>query len=260
MKRSPRRENGMRGAGVEMGKGGTERKMADHSENNMKTERKGKTCIIVGAGTLSVPDIPVQSGDFVIAADGGYAYCRRLGVEPDLILGDFDSLDEENRRHVEAVRQERPDRVQLLPVMKDDTDMLAAMKEGLKRSFRSFDIYAAAQGKRLSHTIANIQCLNYLKEHGASGRLIEAEEEVFLLRNETVTFDRKERGFLSLFSLGDRAEGVTIRNMKYLLNEAVVDNAFPVGVSNEFIGEAGSVTVKNGTLLVIVERPLPYSA
>ena len=219
-----------------------------------RTGQKMGTCIIIGAGELTVDAIPVRPEDFVIAADGGYAHCRQLGVEPDLILGDFDSLDEENRRHVEALRRKQPDRVQIFPVIKDDTDMLAAMKEGLKKGFVSFDLYAAAQGKRLSHTIANIQCLNYLKEHGASGRLMEAEETVFLLRNETVTFDEKERGFLSLFSLGDRAEGVTIRNMKYLLDEAVVTNAFPVGVSNEFIGKAGSVTVKNGTLLVILER------
>ena len=210
------------------------------------------TCIIVGAGELTVGEIPVKEWDFVIAADGGFAYCRRLGVEPDLILGDFDSLDEGNKRAVEAIRQERPERVQVLPVMKDDTDMLAAMKEGLKRGFRSFDIYAAAQGRRLSHTIANIQCLNYLKENGASGRLIEAGETVFLLRDETVEFVKEQKGFLSLFSLGDRAEGVTIRNMKYLLDRATVTNAFPVGVSNEFIGEAGSVTVESGTLLVIV--------
>ena len=210
------------------------------------------TCIIVGAGELTVGEIPVKEGDFVIAADGGFAYCRRLGVEPDLILGDFDSLDEGNKRAVEAIRQERPERVQVLPVMKDDTDMLAAMKEGLKRGFRSFDIYAAAQGRRLSHTIANIQCLNYLKENGASGRLIAAGETVFLLRDETVEFVKEQKGFLSLFSLGDRAEGVTIRNMKYLLDRATVTNAFPVGVSNEFIGEAGSVTVESGTLLVIV--------
>ena len=210
------------------------------------------TCIIVGAGELTVGEIPVKEGDFVIAADGGFAYCRRLGVEPDLILGDFDSLDEGNKRAVEAISRERPERVQVLPVMKDDTDMLAAMKEGLKRGFRSFDIYAAAQGRRLSHTIANIQCLNYLKENGASGRLIEAGETVFLLRDETVEFVKEQKGFFFFFSLGDRAEGVTIRNMKYLLDRATVTNAFPVGVSNEFIGEAGSVTVESGTLLVIV--------
>ena len=212
---------------------------------------KTGTCVIIGAGELTVDRIPVRDGDFVIAADGGYAYSRRLGLEPDLILGDFDSLDEENRRQVEAIRKECPERVQVLPVMKDDTDMLAAMKEGLKRGFRHFDIYAAAQGKRLSHTIANIQCLNYLKERGASGRLIEAEETVFLIRNETVCFSSRQRGFLSLFSLGERAEGVTIRHMKYELDRAEVTNDFPVGVSNEFIGEPASITVEKGTLLVI---------
>ncbi len=72
------------------------------------------------------------------------AHCRQLGVEPDLILGDFDSLDEENRRHVEVLRREQPDRVRVFPVIKDDTDMLAAVKEGLKRGFVSFDLYAAA--------------------------------------------------------------------------------------------------------------------
>ena len=230
-------------------------KEAERRATDNRTRQGQGTCIIVGAGQLTIRDIPVKKEDFVIAADGGYAYCRQLGVEPDLILGDFDSLDEENRRHVESVHQDHPGKVQILPVMKDDTDMLAAMKEGLKRGFRNFDIYAAARGERLSHTIANIQCLNYLKEQGASGRLIEASETVLLLRNETITFEKGKKGFFSLFSLGDRAEGVTIRNMKYLLNEAMVTNAFPVGVSNEFIGEAGSITVKNGTLLVILEEP-----
>ena len=120
---------------------------------------KTGTCVIIGAGELTVDRIPVRDGDLVIAADGGYAYSRRLGLEPDLILGDFDSLDEENRRQVEAIRKECPERVQVLPVMKDDTDMLAAMKEGLKRGFRHFDIYAAAQGKRLSARINGIRAV-----------------------------------------------------------------------------------------------------
>ena len=75
-----------------------------------------------------------------------------------------------------------------------------------------------------------------------------------MMKRSGASFEKGKKGFFSLFSLGDRAEGVTIRNMKYLLDEAVVTNAFPVGVSNEFIGKAGSVTVKNGTLLVILER------
>ena len=211
---------------------------------------RSDTCVIFGAGEYyGAPVVP--NGAFVVAADGGLDHVRELGVTADVVIGDFDSLT--GRPPADG------ERTIALPAEKDDPDMLSALKIGWSHGCRTFHIHGGLGG-RIDHTIANIQCLNYLKEHGASGRLIEAEEEVFLLRNETVTFDRKERGFLSLFSLGDRAEGVTIRNMKYLLNEAVVDNAFPVGVSNEFIGEAGSVTVKNGTLLVIVERPLPYSA
>ena len=64
-------------------------------------------------------------------------------------------------------------------------------------------------------------------------------------------FSSQQRGFLSLFSLGERAEGVTIRHMKYELDRAEVTNDFPVGVSNEFIGEPASITVEKGTLLVI---------
>ncbi len=86
--------------------------MAEIITENRTGQRTG-ICIIIGAGELTVDAIPVRPEDFVIAADGGYAHCRQLGVEPDLILGDFDSLDEENRRHVEALRREQPDRVRV---------------------------------------------------------------------------------------------------------------------------------------------------
>lgn len=207
-------------------------------------------CIIVGAGELKSRTIEVRKEDFVIAADAGFSHCRRMGLSPDLIVGDFDSLPKEEQAQLERIRKEEPQRLLTLPSEKDDTDMLAAIREGLAKGCREFFLYGGLGG-RLGHTIANIQCLNYLKERGASGRLIEAEETVFLIRNETVCFSSRQRGFLSLFSLGERAEGVTIRHMKYELDRAEVTNDFPVGVSNEFIGEPASITVEKGTLLVI---------
>ena len=207
-------------------------------------------CIIVGAGELKSRTIEVRKEDFVIAADAGFSHCRRMGLSPDLIVGDFDSLPKEEQARLERIRKEEPQRLLTLPSEKDDTDMLAAIREGLAKGCREFFLYGGLGG-RLGHTIANIQCLNYLKERGASGRLIEAEETVFLIRNETVCFSSRQRGFLSLFSLGERAEGVTIRHMKYELDRAEVTNDFPVGVSNEFIGEPASITVEKGTLLVI---------
>ena len=209
-----------------------------------------KRCIIVGAGELTVSKIPVEEEDLVIAADGGYAYCRRLGIRPDLILGDFDSIDCANAELVKEIRETEPERVITLPVEKDDTDMLAALKEGLRRGCDEFLIYAG-MGGRFSHTLANVQCLNFLKEQGADGRLMEEKGMALLLRDETITFDSKKEGLLSLFSLGERAV-VTIRNMKYPLDKAVVTNSLPIGVSNAFIGEEASITAESGTLLLLV--------
>ncbi len=76
---------------------------------------------------------------------------------------------------------------------------------------------------------------------------------ILVAKNETVRFKKNLEGFLSLFSLGEKAEGVTITNMKYLLDKAVVTNDFPIGVSNEFIGKESSVTVENGTLLIMID-------
>lgn len=209
-------------------------------------------CVIIGAGDLTVSEIPLHEGDFIIAADGGFGYCRYLEIEPDMILGDFDSIDERNMEYIMEMRALHPEKVKVLPAQKDDTDMLAAIKEGLQRGYTEFVIYGG-QGGRLSHTMANIQCLAYLKEKGAKGYLMDGNGMILVAQNETISFKKNLEGFLSLFSLGEKAEGVTIRNMKYLLDKAVVTNDFPVGVSNEFIGKESSITVEKGMLLIMID-------
>ena len=128
--------------------------------------------------------------------------------------------------------------------------MLAAIRVGLEKGCREFFLYGGLGG-RLGHTIANIQCLNYLKERGASGYLTDASGLIQVAKNETIRFEKRETGWLSLFSLGEKAEGVTLRGLKYELTDAVVTNSFPIGVSNEFIGKEAAVTVRNGTLLIL---------
>ena len=207
-------------------------------------------CIVIGAGELTVPGIEVKDGDFVIAADAGFSHCERLGIEPDLIVGDFDSLKEGDGEALEEIRRREPERILTLPSEKDDTDMLAAIRVGLEKGCREFFLYGGLGG-RLGHTIANIQCLNYLKERGASGYLTDASGLIQVAKNETIRFEKRETGWLSLFSLGEKAEGVTLRGLKYELTDAVVTNSFPIGVSNEFIGKEAAVTVRNGTLLIL---------
>lgn len=211
---------------------------------------KSETCILLCAGDLNLSQIEAAQQDYVIAVDGGILYADFLGLEPQLVVGDFDSIDEKGEQLLAGIEGEHPEKVVRLKTQKDDTDTLAALKEGLKRGYRKFRLYAA-MGGRLEHTIANLQTLLYLKEQGAQGYLMDAECMVFLIQEE-ISFQQEMEGYLSLFAMNGKAEGVTIRGMKYLLQDAVLTESFPVGISNEFTNEQAVVSVHKGTLLAIV--------
>lgn len=209
-------------------------------------------CIVICAGDLTLGEIPVGEEDLVIAVDGGLDYCAVLNVEPDLILGDFDSLSEEEYAAVEQLEQQIPERVIRLQREKDETDGLAALQEGLKRGYTEFRIYAGTGG-RFDHTLANIQCLLYLKNRGASGYLVDGTGMMLVIKNEAVHFRRNLKGTLSLFSMVEESKGVTIRGMKYELEHASVRNDFPIGISNEFIGQEAEILVEDGTLVCMLQ-------
>lgn len=209
-------------------------------------------CIVIGAGDLTLGELVAGEEDLCIAVDGGLSYCGILGVEPDLILGDFDSVSEKEAEAVEKLEKQIPDRIIRLPREKDDTDMLAALKEGLKRGYRDFRIYAGTGG-RFDHTLANIQCLVFLKKHGAAGYLVDGTGMTLVILNEAVHFRKSLEGYLSLFSLVEESKGVTIEGMKYTLENAMLRNDYPVGVSNEFVGKEAVVSVEDGCLACILQ-------
>lgn len=197
-------------------------------------------CFIVGAGDFDGAYFSPAAGDLVIAADGGYAHLTRLGVVPDIVLGDFDSLD--------AV----PDHPCVLrhPTRKDDTDMGLALKTGLERGYRSFALFGGLGGARLDHTLANIQSLAWLCTQGARGMLVGGGRVVAALENGAMAFRESCRGFLSVFCHGDSASGVFLRGLKYPLDNAALSCRFPLGVSNEFLGIPARVEVERGLLIV----------
>ncbi|MDE5950125.1 MAG: thiamine diphosphokinase [Acetatifactor sp.] len=208
-------------------------------------------CIIVAAGDLTVSKIEVSREDLLIAVDGGLDYCELLGLEPDLVLGDFDSAGETQLAQVALWEEQSPERVIRLKPEKDDTDTLAAIRVALERGYTSFLLYGATGG-RLEHTIANIQCLLFLKRHGAVGYLMDGLGMCFVMEDEEVRFRASMEGYLSLFSLGGKALGVNIRGMKYELEDEEITNDFPIGISNEFIGQEAAGSVRQGQLLGIV--------
>lgn len=199
------------------------------------------TCVIFGAAEFDKLLAPIDKSDFVLAADGGLTHTKTLGITPQGIIGDFDSLG-----YV-------PQGAQVYPVEKDDTDSMLAVRKGLELGFRRFVLYGALDGPRLDHTVANLQTLLFLAEHGARGYLVGKNHIVTAIRNETVAFPAGYGGILSLFCLGEKAEGVTLKGLKYCLKDGTLESSFPLGVSNHFTGEAAAVTVGRGSLIAIYD-------
>ncbi len=202
------------------------------------------SCVIFCAGRFGGLAEPIGPKDLVIAADGGLDHVKRLGIEPQVILGDFDSLG----------RTPVGDNVLRYPVEKDDTDSMLALREGLRRGYRRFLLYGALDGPRLDHTVANFQALAFLAERGAFGILAGVDTMAAVVKNEGLRFSEEAQGIVSVFCLGPDAEGVTIRNLQYPLEKGRLTAAFPLGVSNHFVGEPGEISVKHGSLLVLWPR------
>ena len=171
-------------------------------------------------------------------------------------MGDFDSLKNssaEALRGVMEIREHDPDRIVELPVKKDDTDTLRAVRIGLERGYRKFYFYGALGGKRFEHSFANIQTLLFLKHHGAKGYIMDRDSLVMVAENETVHFHKGNTGMLSVFALSEKAAGVTLRGMMYNMEKGTLKNDFPLGVSNEFLkDEEAEITVEDGALLITV--------
>ena len=198
------------------------------------------TCVIVGAGEVIEEEIHVDSGEYVIAADGGLEYLAHRGISADMALGDFDSLG-----HI-------PEHENLVvhPAMKDDSDMMLAVQEGLRLGWRQFRIYGGLGG-RLDHTVANLQTLIYLAKQGGRGELIGNGVHITAINNGSVQFDPAHKGYISVFCLSGRAGGVWIKGLKYTLEDAELTSDRPLGLSNEFLGVESEIGVKNGALVIL---------
>ncbi len=199
-------------------------------------------CIIFCAGGFDRLIEPINKEDWVIAADGGLAHFENLNRKPDVILGDFDSLG-----YV-------PEGAQVFPVEKDDTDAMLSVRKGLEAGYREFLLYGSLDGPRVDHTVANFQTLQYLVDNNATGWLIGNTQMVTVVKNSCLRFPAEFAGTISVFCMGDTAKGVTIKGLKYALDNGVLTPGFPLGVSNGFLGQDAEISVKEGSLLVILSR------
>lgn len=201
------------------------------------------TCLIVSGGDFCPPPDALRDAVFVIACDRGYVYAERLGLTPDLIIGDFDSAP--------PPRSSAP--VKRFPSRKDDTDTMLAAREALVRGFADVAV-CCAFGGRLDHTLANLQTAAYLAAHGARARLYGSDAEALAFAAGEARIPRRAGWSLSVFALSDKCEGVTIRGAKYECENETLTNAFPLGVSNVWAAEEAVISARSGILLALQSR------
>ena len=199
-----------------------------------------QTCHIFCAGGFEKLACPIADGDYILAADGGLKHLQVLGLQPHGIIGDFDSLG-----YV-------PEGAQVFPVEKDDTDSMLAVRKGLELGYRRFVLYGSLDGPRLDHTIANLQTLCFLAQHGARGYLVGLSYMATAISGGQLEFSEEARGVLSLFCFGSPAR-VTLEGLKYTLREGSLESGFPLGVSNHFVGNRASVQVHEGCVVALYD-------
>lgn len=207
------------------------------------TTEKRSCWIFGGAPVSSDYKIIPPSDAYLIAADSGFSLLKRMGIIPDLVLGDFDSLTENKPTDCEILTA---------AAEKDDTDTMLAIKTALSRGYRDITI-AGSIGGRLDHTVANIQSLAYIIENGGSGRLVGETDTAELLGEGEYRFVKNDTMYFSVFSYGDEAV-VTTRGTKYDLNSYCLTNSFPLGVSNEILSSECTLKIEKGRVLVIFSK------
>ncbi|NCC07689.1 MAG: thiamine diphosphokinase [Clostridia bacterium] len=183
-----------------------------------------------------------DGAEIIIAADMGWMHARRLGVEPTLCVGDYDSAEMPQFANVE-----------LLPREKDDTDTMYAARRAVKLGADEV-ILLGALGGRIDHTLANFAVLLYLENHGVKAMAADETTQITVLKKGKHVLNSQPDTYVSLFPVGKKALGITLDGFKYPLKKATIKASFPIGISNEFKAETGEITVKHGALYCILTK------
>lgn len=202
---------------------------------------------IVTAAPISARDLDFyrsvkpQEGDMVICADGGFDNAIQFAMQPDLVIGDFDSVASRVPEKIEIMK---------FPSEKDKTDTQLAVEHALERGAKEVVILGNLSG-RFDHTLGVIFLLGLIKDRGAEGLVLSASERICLLRNEKAVIARGESKWISLVAVNGDAKGVSVKRTKYELDGEELKAGDTKGISNEFTALDAHVEVEKGEVLVV---------
>ena len=220
---------------------------------------ESKACLVIGASKDNQDwdfikgYINYRGSDthFVYCADGGADNAFKLGIIPDMIVGDYDSISIEP---LDIPNKCLKPGMILLPREKDETDLFACVLDGLERGFNDF-ILMCCTGGRLDHFMGALAILEYLNLKKANGLIIDNKNVIMFLKIGSLTFDKNEKfKYLSIIPLDETICGVSTKGLAYPLDRETLHREKGLGISNEVIGESGIVSRDTGSALIIRSR------
>lgn len=186
-----------------------------------------------------------EKGDLVIAADAGYLIAKEMGVTPDIVLGDFDTLGEENiPEGIECLR---------VPAEKNDTDTQLAVSVAIERGAGEIVIIGGLSG-RIDHTLSTLAILEDLwerKEGRIYATLTDGKNRVRFIRNSGTILPRSQYRYFSLIAADETVKGITLDGCKYPLKNGRISRRHQWAVSNEIVGNCALIEIKRGGVWVI---------
>ncbi|WP_425448937.1 thiamine diphosphokinase [Dethiothermospora halolimnae] len=189
-----------------------------------------------------------KKADYIICADGGTNHLNSLGVLPDLIVGDLDSID----KNMLNIMQEKKVEFLKFPVKKDKTDTELAIDYAIEHGSREITLVGVT-GSRLDHTLANIMLLKKILYKGVQGKIIDNKNEIYIT-NGNLVLDKREGFYVSLVPLTEKLEKVTLRGVEYETYELNFYQDSSFGISNKIIEDKGYISFEKGISLVILSK------
>lgn len=190
----------------------------------------------------------LKSAELIICADGGANHIRRFGIKPHILLGDFDSISQDDLKYFKATGTE----VIEYPVEKDMTDAELAVECAVERGSKNI-ILIGVLGTRMDHSLSNVFLLKRILDKGVKGYIVNEYNTITVIKDK-ILLQREESMRVSLIPLSIQVKGVTTKGLYYPLNRATIDMGSTWGISNEFTGDEAQVTIEDGLLLVIKSR------
>jgi thiamine pyrophosphokinase len=207
-----------------------------------------KHVTIFANGEIEKDQIDLPQNSIIIAADGGARHCLHLGIHPEVVIGDFDSLTAEEIASLEA----RGSNLIHHPVDKDETDLELALNHALELGANQITLYGLLGG-RWDMSFANLLLLAAPKYAGIRFLVLSGNTEAYLLRGgETLTIRGQPGDTVSAVPLADAARGLTYEGLQWPLKEANLPFGTPRGVSNTLVSQEARVHLKQGILFVFL--------